>query len=92
MLSLTHDVEDIVSDLGGSDCALFGVSLQYLQHGLQLAQRAVLTLLTDELTALGLENTRTDTLKTHSRQQVICHLFYTFMPVSRSSSAHRALC
>lgn len=55
---LTHDVQNVVSYLGGGDGALFGVRLQYLQHGLQLVQSAVLTLLTDELTAHRLENTR----------------------------------
>lgn len=54
---LTHDVQDVVSYLSGSDGALFGVCLQYFKHGLQLAQGAVLTLLTDELATHRLENT-----------------------------------
>lgn len=57
-LFLTHDIQDVVSYLSGSDSALFGVSLQYLKHGLQLVQSAVLTLLTDELPTHRLENTQ----------------------------------
>lgn len=53
--SLTHDVQDVVSYLSRSDGALLGVSLQDLQHGLQLVQSAVLTLLTDELSTHRLE-------------------------------------
>lgn len=61
--SLTHDVQDVVSYLSGSDSALLGVSLQNLQHGLQLVQSAVLTLLTDEPATHRLGNThRTDRL------------------------------
>lgn len=32
--SLTHDVQDVVRYLSGSDGALLGVRLQYLKHGL----------------------------------------------------------
>lgn len=55
---LTHDVQDVVSYLSRSDGALLGVSLQDIQHGLQLVQGAVLTLLTDELSTHRLENTQ----------------------------------
>lgn len=58
-LFLTHDVQDVVSYQSGSDGALFGVTLQYLEHGLQLVQGAVLTLLTDELSTHRLKNTHT---------------------------------
>jgi len=56
---LTHDVQDVVGDLRGGDGALFGVRLQDLEHGLQLVQGAVLTLLADELSThrLGKKNT-----------------------------------
>lgn len=52
---LTHDVQDVVSDFSRSDDALLGVCLQNVQHGLQLVQSAVLTLLTDELSTYRLE-------------------------------------
>lgn len=52
---LTHDVENVVGYLSGRDGALFGVSLQYLKHGLQLVQGAVLTLLADKLATHSLE-------------------------------------
>lgn len=55
-LFLTHNVQDVVSYQSGSDGALFGVTLQYLEHGLQLVQGAVLTLLTDELSTHRLKN------------------------------------
>lgn len=52
---LTHNVQNVVSYLSRGDGALFGVRLQYLEHGLQLVQSTVLTLLADELTAHRLE-------------------------------------
>lgn len=64
-LFLTHDVQDVVSYLCGSDGALFGVSLKNLKHGLQFVQSAVLTLLADELPTHRLEAT----------QEFICLLF-----------------
>lgn len=67
-LFLTHDVQDVVSYLSGSDGALFGVILKYLKHGLQLVQSAVLTLLTDELSTHRLETT-------HKRSFVCFFLF-----------------
>lgn len=54
---LTHDVQNVVRYLGGCDGALFGVRLQDLQHGLQLVQSTVLTLLADELPTHRLEDT-----------------------------------
>lgn len=57
--TLTHDVQDVVGYLSGSDSALLGVSLQDLQHGLQLVQSAVLTLLAYELPTDRLENKHT---------------------------------
>lgn len=59
---LTHDVQDVVSDFSGCDGALLGVHLQNLQHGLQFVQRAVLTLLADELSTYSLKRTCTVTL------------------------------
>lgn len=52
---LTHDVQDVVSYFSRSDDALLCVCLQNVQHGLQLVQSAVLTLLTDELSTYRLE-------------------------------------
>ncbi len=56
-LVLTHNVQDVVGYLSGSDGALFGVSLKDLEHGLQLVQSAVLTFLADEFSTHRLKNT-----------------------------------
>lgn len=73
----THDVQDVVSYLSGSDGALFGVRLQYLKHGLQLVQSAVLTLFADELSTHRLENTHT---YTHPHHTFAFLTFFSFPP------------